>query len=124
MKQEILKWRCAEILSNERHGNREISVVYDYVGAIFSNFVWPSPNQVQILMALILFQFVNMSNIRHLQTFLKDIFYKFIPQFVNKMHWLQLQYRVEKKPDESLFLYAFLEKKWRKGSYEKCNVCY
>ena len=27
---------------------------------------------------------------------LEDIFDEFMPQFVNKMHWLQLQYRVEK----------------------------
>ena len=27
---------------------------------------------------------------------LEDIFDEFTPQFVNKMHWLQLQYRVEK----------------------------
>ena len=27
---------------------------------------------------------------------LEDIFDEFSPQFVNKMHWLQLQYRVEK----------------------------
>ena len=37
-----------------------------------------------------------MSKIGHLQMLLKDIFDEFMPQFVNKMHWLQLQYRVEK----------------------------
>ena len=37
-----------------------------------------------------------MSKIGHLQILLKDIFDEFMPQFVNKMHWLQLQYRVEK----------------------------
>ena len=37
-----------------------------------------------------------MSKIGHLQILLKDIFDEFTPQFVNKMHWLQLQYRVEK----------------------------
>ena len=37
-----------------------------------------------------------MSKIRHLQMLLEDIFDEFMPQFVNKMHWLQLQYRVEK----------------------------
>ena len=37
-----------------------------------------------------------MSKIRHLQMLLKDIFDEFTPQFVNKMYWLQLQYRVEK----------------------------
>ena len=72
-------------------------MTYDYIGAIFSNFVWASPNQVQILTALIIFQFVNMSKIGHLQNVLEDIFDEFTPQFVNKMHWLHLQYRVEKK---------------------------
>ena len=37
-----------------------------------------------------------MSKIGHLQHILKNIFDEFTPQFVNKMHWLQLQYRVEK----------------------------
>ena len=37
-----------------------------------------------------------MSKIGHLQMLLEDIFDEFMPQFVNKMHWLQLQYRVEK----------------------------
>ena len=40
--------------------------------------------------------FMNMSQIGHLQGLLEDIFDEFTPQFVNKMHWLQLQYRVEK----------------------------
>ena len=38
-----------------------------------------------------------MSNIGHLQHVLENIFDEFMPQFVNKMHWLQLQYRVEKQ---------------------------
>ena len=38
-----------------------------------------------------------MSNIGHLQHVLENIFNEFTPQFVNKMHWLQLQYRVEKQ---------------------------
>ena len=37
-----------------------------------------------------------MSKVGHLQMLLEDIFDEFTPQFVNKMHWLQLQYRVEK----------------------------
>ena len=37
-----------------------------------------------------------MSKMGHLQILLEDIFDEFTPQFVNKMHWLQLQYRVEK----------------------------
>ena len=39
---------------------------------------------------------VTMSKIRHLQMLLEDIFDELMPQFVNKMHWLQLQYGVEK----------------------------
>ena len=38
-----------------------------------------------------------MSNIGHLQHVLENIFNEFTLQFVNKMHWLQLQYSVEKK---------------------------
>ena len=37
-----------------------------------------------------------MSKIGHLQVILKEIFDEFTPQFINKMHWLQLQYRVGK----------------------------
>ena len=37
-----------------------------------------------------------MSKMGHLQILLEDTFDEFTPQFVNKMHWLQLQYRVEK----------------------------
>ena len=37
-----------------------------------------------------------MSKIGHLQHVLENIFDEFMPQFVNKMHWLELQYRVEK----------------------------
>ena len=37
-----------------------------------------------------------MSKIGHLQAILEMIFDEFTPQFVNKMHWLQLQYRVQK----------------------------
>ena len=37
-----------------------------------------------------------MSKIGHLQVILEEIFDEFTPQFFNKMHWLQLQYRVEK----------------------------
>ena len=36
-----------------------------------------------------------MSKIRHLQNCLKDIFDEFTPKFVNKMHWIQLEYHVE-----------------------------
>ena len=37
-----------------------------------------------------------MSKIGHLQAILEEIFDEFTPQFINKMHWLQLQCRVEK----------------------------
>ena len=37
-----------------------------------------------------------MSKIRHFQNCLEEIFDEFTPKFVNKMHWIQLQYRVEK----------------------------
>ena len=37
-----------------------------------------------------------MSKIGHLQNVLEDIFDDYTPQFVNKMHWLQLQYKVER----------------------------
>ena len=37
-----------------------------------------------------------MSKIGHLQNCLEEIFDEFTPKFVNKMHWIQLQYHVEK----------------------------
>ena len=37
-----------------------------------------------------------MSKIGHFQNCLEEIFDEFTPKFVNKMHWIQLQYRVEK----------------------------
>ena len=37
-----------------------------------------------------------MSKIRHFQNCLEEIFDECTPKFVNKMHWIQLQYRVEK----------------------------
>ena len=37
-----------------------------------------------------------MSKIGHLQNLLEEIFDEYTPQFVNKMHWLQLQYKVER----------------------------
>ena len=36
-----------------------------------------------------------MSKIGHLQNCLEEIFNEFTPKFVNKMHWLQLEYSVE-----------------------------
>ena len=37
-----------------------------------------------------------MSKIGHLQNLREEIFDEYTPQFVNKMHWLQLQYKVER----------------------------
>ena len=37
-----------------------------------------------------------MSKIGHLQNCLEEIFDEFTSKFVNKMHWIQLQYRVKK----------------------------
>ena len=36
-----------------------------------------------------------MSKIGHFQNCLEEIFDEFTPKFVNKMHWIQLQYHVE-----------------------------
>ena len=44
------------------------------------------------------------------QNLLKDIFNEFTPQFVNKMNWLQLQYRVEKKTRLILVLVCIFRK--------------
>ena len=38
-----------------------------------------------------------MSKIGHLQNCLEKIFDKFTPKFINKLHWIQLQYKVERK---------------------------
>ena len=38
---------------------------------------------------------------------LEDIFDEFTPQFVNKMHWLQLQYRVEKERHILVIVWIF-----------------
>ena len=38
-----------------------------------------------------------MSKIGHLQNCLEEIFDEFMPKFVNKLHWIQLQYKVERK---------------------------
>ena len=37
-----------------------------------------------------------MSKIGHFQNCVEEIFDEFTPKFVNKMHWIQLQYCVEK----------------------------
>ena len=38
-----------------------------------------------------------MSKIGHLQNCLEEIFDEFTLKFVNKLHWIQLQYKVERK---------------------------
>ena len=63
-----------------------------------------------------------MSKIGFLQNCLEDIFVEYTLQFVNKMHWIQLQCRVEKKQENISFCEDFLEK-WGKGSNEECDVC-
>ena len=35
--------------------------------------------------------------IGHLQNCLEDIFDEFMPKFLNKMHWLQMQYKIQKR---------------------------
>ena len=65
---------------------------------------------------------ITMSKIGYLQNCLEDIFDEYTPKFVNKMHWIQLQYRVEKKQENISFCVNFLAK-WRLGSNEMCHVC-
>ena len=48
-----------------------------------------------------------MSKIGILQNNLEDIFDEYTPQFVNKMHWIELQYRVEKNKRILVFVRIF-----------------
>ena len=48
-----------------------------------------------------------MSKIGHLQNCLEDIFDEFTPKFVNKMHWLQLEYHVEGNKQILVFIRVF-----------------
>ena len=48
-----------------------------------------------------------MSKIGFLQNCLEDIFDEYTPKFVNKMHWIQLQYRVEKNRRILVFVRLF-----------------
>ena len=50
-----------------------------------------------------------MSKIGILQNNLEDIFDEYTPQFVNKMHWIQLQYRVEKNKRILVFVQIFCQ---------------
>ena len=38
-----------------------------------------------------------MVQIGHLQNCLEDSFDEFMPKFLNKMHWLQIQYKIQKR---------------------------
>ena len=48
-----------------------------------------------------------MPKIGILQNNFEDIFDEYTPQFVNKMHWIQLQYRVEKNKRILVFVRIF-----------------
>ena len=48
-----------------------------------------------------------MFKIGFLQNCFEDIFDEYTLQFVNKMHWIQLQYRVEKKHENLSFVRIF-----------------
>ena len=50
-----------------------------------------------------------MSKIRHLQNCLEDIFDEFTPKFVNKMHWIQLEYCAE--GNKQILVFARVYKK-------------
>ena len=54
---------------------------------------------------------ITMSKIGYLQNCLEDIFDEYTPKFVNKMHWIQLQYRVEKNRRILVFVQIF----WQNG---------
>ena len=63
-----------------------------------------------------------MSKIGLVQNCLEEIFDEFTPKFVNKMHWIQLQYRVEKKQEDFSACKGSQERS-RKRNSEKCHVC-
>ena len=46
-------------------------------------------------------------SIGHLQTCIEEIIGEFTPQFVNKMHWIQLQYKVQKRRRILIFVRVF-----------------
>ena len=50
-----------------------------------------------------------MSKIGHLQNALEDIFDEYIPHFVNKSHWIPLQYKVEKHNKKFVFVRIFYQ---------------
>ena len=64
-----------------------------------------------------------MSKIGHLQNCLEDIFDEYMPQFVNKMHWIQLQYKVEKNSRILVLVQIFRgEKAVMKSAMYACCV--
>ena len=63
-----------------------------------------------------------MSKIRHLQHILENIFDEFMPQFVNKMHWLELQYRVEKQR-QILVIVQIFRKNADKATIKSAMYC-
>ena len=48
-----------------------------------------------------------MSKIELLQNCLEDIFNEFAPKFVNKMHWIQLEYCIEGNKRVLVFVRAY-----------------
>ena len=63
-----------------------------------------------------------MSKIGHLQNCLEDIFDEFIPKFVNKMQWIQLEYWVE--CNKQILVFVIVYKKESQRNSEKCCVCH
>ena len=57
-----------------------------------------------------------MSNIGHLQNCLEDIFNEFTPKFVNKMHWIQLEYCVKGNKRILVFVQERIAKKTLKSA--------
>ena len=82
---------------NQQHRLDEIPCDIDRFSSILTLFWVFSKNLFkQFLETFALVNFT-MSKIGHLQNCLEDIFDKYTQKFVNKMHGLQLQYKVQKK---------------------------
>ena len=63
-----------------------------------------------------------MSKIGHLQNCFEDIFDELTPKFVNKMHWIQLGYHVEKI--KRILVFVSVQERITKSNSEKCYVCH
>ena len=74
--------------------------IFNDVMPIFRSHETGFPEQVRNLTSESRSSFT-MSKIGHLQNCLEEIFDEFTPKFVNKLYWIQLQYRVEKNEDFS-----------------------